>query len=106
MGVAPPDAGLDLIFLVMRGLYARSHQLRQNSEVRLSARIEGVRDRSEQRVAIKHNNPDGYREAVCLVTGCGICRPKSAEVLHMNTNPVLVVARREELGKLEFKPSQ
>ena len=103
MGVAPPDAGLDLVFLVMRALYARSHQLRQNSEVRLSARIERLRDRSEQRVAIKDNNLDGYREPVCLVT---VGRPKSAEVLHMNTNPVLVVAPREELAKLKFKPSQ
>jgi hypothetical protein len=31
---------------------------------------------------------------------------KSAEVLHMNANPVLVVAPREELAKLKFKPSQ
>jgi hypothetical protein len=31
---------------------------------------------------------------------------KSAEVLHMNANPVVVVAPREELAKLKFKPSQ
>jgi hypothetical protein len=65
-----------------------------------SARIERRRDRSEQRIAIK----DGYRDPVCLVTRCG--RPTSAEVLHINTDPVLVVAPGEELAKLNFKPSQ
>jgi hypothetical protein len=35
---------------------------------------------------------------------CGIGRLKSAEVLHINTDPVLVVAPGEELAKLNFKP--
>ena len=50
MGVPLPVAGLDLVSLVMNGLYERSHRVARVSEVRLSARVEHLRDRPGRRV--------------------------------------------------------